>query len=130
MSQISGVRSVNSTGRQDHDHSDSSPILAESAVEPETPSNPLTLAVDCGQAEYDQNPEKPLFQRRHTNEQPLSFLDRQQNGWLWEILGLVVCVLSFGAVVGFISVYSGKPIPHFAYGITVSQYKCLNIRLA
>lgn len=51
---------------------------------------------------------------------PWLFLDKLQNGWLWEVLGLVMCLLSFGAIVGIVYFYSDQRVPHFSYGITVS----------
>jgi hypothetical protein len=126
ISQINGVGSPPSTSRQLRHSGDSSPISLESGLEPESPLRPIGPAVDCDQAGHDQegsyhnNPKTTAAKNKHTNEQPLSFLDRLRNGWLWEVLGLVVCILSFGAIVAVISTYSDKQIPHFSYGITVS----------
>ena len=128
-SQISRVSSPISIISQHHGNVDSSPVLTWSEAGPESPLSPPRPPADCGQPDpnheesHHKSPGDTEVQSHRTNGKQLSFLDRLRNGWLWEVLGLVVCVLSFGAIVGIISAYSDQRIPRFSYGITVSPYR-------
>ena len=115
--------------QNDSNDGDSPRASMGSAASPESPLSTPRLAVDSDQTDHEQGepghplPDNVTAKGRQPNAK--RFLDRLQNGWLWEVLGLVLCVLSFGAIVGIISAYSNKEIPHFSYGITVSRYECL-----
>lgn len=115
--------------QNDSNDGDSPRASMGSAVSPESPLSPLRLAVDSSQIDHEQGeprhqlPNNPAAKGRQPSTK--RFLDRLQNGWLWEVLGLILCILSFGAIIGIISAYSGKEIPHFSYGITVSRCECL-----
>jgi hypothetical protein len=130
ISQIREEGSPPSTIRQNDSNDGDSPHASMgSVVSPERPLSPLRPAVDSGQTDHEQGephhelPDNAVAKGRQPNAK--RFLDRLQNGWLWEVLGLVLCILSFGAIVGVISAYSDKEIPHFSYGITVSRCKRL-----
>jgi hypothetical protein len=137
ISQISRVGSPLLTISQHGGDEDSSPVLVltVSGAGPESPLSPPGPPADCGQTDldheesYHKSPGDAEVQSRCTNGKPLSFLDRLRNGWLWEVLGLVVCVLSFGAIVGIISAYSDQQVPRFSYGVTVSPHQCFLIML-
>jgi hypothetical protein len=128
---ISQTREENSPlaiRQNDSNNGDSPRASMGSAVSSESPLSTARPAVDSGQTDHEQGeprhqlPDNVTVKGRQPNAN--RFLGRLRNGWLWEVLGLVLCILSFGAIVGIISAYSDKEIPHFSYGITVSRCDC------
>ncbi|UJO13498.1 uncharacterized protein CLAFUR5_03523 [Fulvia fulva] len=42
------------------------------------------------------------------------------NLWLWELLGLLTSTLCIGAIICILSIFNGKPVPDWSYGLTVN----------